>query len=30
MSVQTTMQAGTRGRWAVAGIFLANGFLTGS
>ena len=30
MSVQTTMQAATRGRWAVAGIFLANGFLTGS
>ncbi|TIS48550.1 MFS transporter [Mesorhizobium sp.] len=26
MSAQTT----TRGRWAVAGIFLANGFLTGS
>ncbi|RVC61608.1 MAG: MFS transporter [Mesorhizobium sp.] len=30
MSVQITMQAATRGRWAVAGIFLANGFLTGS
>ncbi|MDX8456824.1 MFS transporter [Mesorhizobium sp. VK9D] len=30
MSVQTTMQVATRGRWAVAGIFLANGFLTGS
>ncbi|MDX8513796.1 MFS transporter [Mesorhizobium captivum] len=30
MSAQTTMQAATRGRWAVAGIFLANGFLTGS
>ncbi|WP_292200204.1 MFS transporter, partial [Mesorhizobium sp.] len=30
MSVQTTRQAATRGRWAVAGIFLANGFLTGS
>ncbi|CDX34050.1 Major facilitator superfamily protein [Mesorhizobium sp. ORS 3359] len=30
MTLQTTMQAATRGRWAVAGIFLANGFLTGS
>ncbi|MDG4883668.1 MFS transporter [Mesorhizobium sp. WSM4884] len=30
MSLQTTMPAATRGRWAVAGIFLANGFLTGS
>lgn len=30
MSAQTTMQAATRSRWAVAGIFLANGFLTGS
>ncbi|AZO27467.1 MFS transporter [Mesorhizobium sp. M1B.F.Ca.ET.045.04.1.1] len=30
MNVQTTMQAATRGRFAVAGIFLANGFLTGS
>ncbi|MDG4894900.1 MFS transporter [Mesorhizobium sp. WSM4976] len=30
MSTQTTMQAATSGRWAVAGIFLANGFLTGS
>ncbi|SFO48551.1 Fucose permease [Mesorhizobium sp. NFR06] len=30
MSMPTTMQAATRGRWAVAGIFLANGFLTGS
>ncbi|TGQ29670.1 MFS transporter [Mesorhizobium sp. M4B.F.Ca.ET.190.01.1.1] len=30
MSVHITMQAATRGRWAVAGIFLANGFLTGS
>ncbi|TIT71585.1 MAG: MFS transporter, partial [Mesorhizobium sp.] len=30
MSAQTTMHAATRGRWAVADIFLANGFLTGS
>lgn len=30
MSVQTTIEAATHGRWAVAGIFLANGFLTGS
>ncbi|TPI13395.1 MFS transporter [Mesorhizobium sp. B4-1-3] len=30
MSMQTTIEAATRGRWAVAGIFLANGFLTGS
>lgn len=30
MSAQNIMQAATRGRWAVAGIFLANGFLTGS
>jgi predicted MFS family arabinose efflux permease len=30
MSAHNIMQAATRGRWAVAGIFLANGFLTGS
>ncbi|TIW07596.1 MAG: MFS transporter, partial [Mesorhizobium sp.] len=30
MSAQNTIEAAIRGRWAVAGIFLANGFLTGS
>ncbi|RJT40992.1 MFS transporter [Mesorhizobium waimense] len=30
MDAQSLMQAAIRGRWAVAGIFLANGFLTGS
>ncbi|TPN78561.1 MFS transporter [Mesorhizobium sp. CU2] len=30
MNAQTTIEAAVRGRWAVAGIFLANGFLTGS
>lgn len=30
MGAPTAMQSAIRGRWAVAGIFLANGFLTGS
>ncbi|MER9233527.1 MFS transporter [Mesorhizobium sp. M0622] len=30
MDAQKIMQTAIRGRWAVAGIFLANGFLTGS
>jgi len=30
MSAQNAMQSAVRGRWAVAAIFLANGFLTGS
>ena len=30
MGAQDLLQAASRGRWAVAGIFLANGFLTGS
>ncbi|RWK12103.1 MFS transporter [Mesorhizobium sp.] len=30
MGARNLMQAAIRGRWAVAGIFLANGFLTGS
>lgn len=30
MDAQDTMQSAIRGRWAVAAIFLANGFLTGS
>ncbi|TGV80391.1 MFS transporter, partial [Mesorhizobium sp. M2D.F.Ca.ET.145.01.1.1] len=30
MGARNLMPAAIRGRWAVAGIFLANGFLTGS
>ena len=30
MNAQNAMQSAIRGRWAVAAIFLANGFLTGS
>ena len=30
MDAQNVMQSAIRGRWAVAAIFLANGFLTGS